>query len=471
MTRAIVDVLADFAVETRYRDIPGSALNAAKRSLLDTMIVAMGARDTVGGREAIDLALEEGAKPTSSIWVSDKKISARSATFVNSLLASALDFDSLHPEAVVHSDIVIIPTALAVAEAQGASGQDLLTAIVVGSEILCRLGCSTRINSGWFYTSLYGTIAGAAAAARLLGGNTSQVAGAMGLGFLNSSGTQQPAVERSISKRMQGAFAASNGVAAGYLGVRNLSGPREFVEGRFGLFRMYENGDCGAITQDLGKRFEIEKITYKLYPSCQCNHAAIEGMLQLKQEYGLAPDEIESVEVFVSPYMQRLVGSQFCPGVNPQVAAQFSIQYSIAAVLLFGRLSVIEIQDTAILDPRVNDIVTRVVVKVDPGNRNNYAPVRLKIIRKHGSVIEREITSFRGNSDMALSNADLKEKLALCLEAGRVEATTTQIETFFEALMNIEQCPNMALAVPHILSLVLRQGFYLNHNNHKEYRT
>lgn len=456
MTRAITDILAQFAVETRYRDIPGTALDAAKRSLLDTMAVAIGARDAAGGREALDLAIEEGGKPESSIWVSEKKVPARSATFVNSLLASALDFDSLHPEAVVHSDIVIIPAALAVAEAQGAGGRELLAAIVVGNEILCRLGCSTRLNSGWFYTSLYGTIAGAAATARLLGGNASQVAGAMGLGFLSSSGTQQPAMERSIGKRMQGAFAASAGVAAGYLGVRNLSGPREFVEGRFGLFRMHENGDPGVITQDLGTRFETEKITYKLYPSCQCNHAAIEGMLQLKREYGLDPDEVESVEVFVSEYTHRLVGAQFSAGVNPQVAAQFSIQYSIAAVLLFGRLGVTEIRDAAILDPRVNDFVMRIVVKVDPENRNNYAPVRLKVIKQNGSVIEREVTSYRGNSDMPLLDADIKEKLALCIGASGVAVSAARIDAFFEALMNIEQCPNMALATPHILRLVLR---------------
>lgn len=456
MAQAISDILAQFASETGYRDIPEAALSAAKRSLLDTLAVAVGARNAVGAREAVDLALEEGGRAASSIWVSDRKVPPRSATFVNSLLASALDFDSLHPEAVVHPDIVIIPAALAVAEAQGASGRDLLTAIVVGDEILCRLGCSTRLNSGWFYTSLYGTIASAAATAKLLGGKTSQIAGAMGLGFLSSSGTQQPAVERSIGKRMQGALAASAGVTAGYLGVRNLSGPREFVEGRFGLYRMYESGDPGAITRDLGTRFESEKITYKLYPSCQCNHAAIEGMLQLRREFGLQPDDVKSVEVFVSEYMQRLVGAPFSTGANPQVAAQFSVRYSIASVLLFGRLGVAEIQVAAILDSRIEDLASRVIVSLDPENTHNYAPVRLKIVKRDGTVIERSVTTYRGNSDMPLSDADMKEKLGMCIEESGRAASASQIDTFCDAIMNIDGYPSMAVATRQILKMVLK---------------
>lgn len=451
MPQPIAEVLARFAADTCYRDIPGRVLTAAKRSILDTVAVALAASNAVGARETLELIADEGGKPASSVWASGMKVPARAATFANSLMASALDFDSLHPKAVVHSDIVIVPAVLAVSEAQGVSGQDLLAAVVVGNEILCRLGCSTDLNSGWFYTSVYGTIASAAVTAKLLGGSSAQIAGAMGLGFLSSSGTQQPAVERSIGKRMQGAFAASAGVTAGYLGARNLSGPQEFIEGRFGLFRLYEGGDLKVITQDLGTRFESESITYKLYPSCQCNHAAIEGMLQLNREFGLEPDEIKSVEVFVSDYMQRLVGAPFQPGSNPQVAAQFSIQYSIAALLLFRRLGVTEIQDDAILNPRIADLVSRIVVNVDPENHNNYAPLRLKVRKKDGSVIERQVVSYRGNTDMPLSDSEMRDKLAMCIEGCGKPVESAQINALFDAVMNIEEYSNMASAVPQIL--------------------
>jgi 2-methylcitrate dehydratase PrpD len=455
MPETVADILARFAHEASYDDIPGSARIAAKRSLLDTIAVAIGATHAAGAREVLDLAGQEGGRPASSIWVSAQKVPPRSAAFVNSLLASALDFDSLHPKAVVHADIVTVPVALAMAEARGASGRDLVAAIVVGNEILCRLGCSTRLNSGWFYTSVYGSIASAAVAARLLGADATRIRGAMGLGYLSSSGTQQPAVERSVGKRMQGALAAAAGATAGYFGAHGLSGPREFVEGRFGLFQMYERGDQDVITRELGIRFESEKLTYKLYPSCQCNHAAIEGMLRLKREFELETNEVKSVEVFVSEYMRRLVGAQFCPDANPQVAAQFSIQYSIAAALLYGRLGINEIQDALILDPRIRDLAARVVVTVNPENQNNYAPVRLRIVKHDGSVIDRDVTSYRGNSDMPLSDADMREKLAMCIEASGRNVDASGVDALFGDIMNIERFPNISTAMPRILASVL----------------
>lgn len=452
----ISETLAQFVSETTYRDIPEAALTAAKRSLFDTLAVAIGARDASGVRETIDFALEEGGNTASSIWMSEHRIPPRSAAFVNSLLASALDFDSLYPDGVVHADIVTVPTALAVAEARGASGKELLTAIAVGDDMLCRLGRSARLNSGWFYTSIYGSIASAAITTKLLDGKAHQIAGAMGLGFMSSSGTQQPAVERSIGKRMQGALAASAGVLAGYLGARGLGGPREIIEGRFGLYGMYEKGDPEEITRDLGTQFENANITYKLFPSCQCNHAAIDGMLQLRREFDFHPGNVKSVEVFVSEYMQRLVGGSFSPGSGPQVAAQFSIQYSIAAVLLFGRLGVSEIRSPAVLDPRVEDLVARIAVTLDDQNTHNYAPVRLKIVTQNGAVIERFVSTYRGNVDAPLSDADLKEKLAMCIEGHGRPASSSQIDAFFDAVMNIDQCSNVTEPFPRIIQSVVQ---------------
>ncbi|MBI3067985.1 MAG: MmgE/PrpD family protein [Betaproteobacteria bacterium] len=452
----ITDILAEFASGTSYRDVPEVALKTARRSLLDTIAVAIGAHGACGAREATDLAVEEGGNAASSLWAADRKVPPRTAVFVNSLMASALDFDSLHPDAVVHADLVTVPTAVAIAEARGASGQDLLAAIAIGDDLLCRLGRSTTLNSGWFYTSVYGPIAGAAVTAKLLGGSASRIAGAMGLGFLSSSGTQQTAVERSIGKRMHAAFAASAGALAGYLGARGLKGPREALEGRFGLYALYEKGRPEEITKDLGRHFENTNMAFKLYPSCQCNHAAIEGMLQLKREFDLEPGNVESVEVFVSAYMHRLVGAPFVPGDNPQVAAQFSIQYSIAGVLLFGGLGVREIGDSAVLDPRIRDIVSRVGVAVDGSNTGNYAPVRLKVVKGGGEVIERSVKTYRGNTDHPLSDADMKDKLAMCLEGAGLSVRARQIDSFFDAVMNVDQEPSVTAFVPSILSSILR---------------
>jgi 2-methylcitrate dehydratase PrpD len=445
-------VLAEYVAQASYACLPPAAVRAAKASLVDTLAVAIAARAAPGVSEVIDLAVQEGGRPASSLWARQQRVPPRAATFANGFIASALDFDSLHQEGVAHADIVIVPAAVAVCEELGASGKALLTAIAVGDDLLCRLCRSTRLNTGWFYTSLYGPIASAAITARLLGSGSSRIAAAMGIGFMSASGTQQPAVERSMGKRMLGALSAAAGVQAGYLGHSGLAGPREILEGRFGLYAMHEQGDAAAVIQDLGTRFENARIGFKLYPSCQCNHAAIEGMLKLKGTHMLSHLDVERIDVAVSPYMQRLVGAPFEPQANPQVAAQFSIQYSIACVLLFGRLGVREISEETVLDPRIAELVRRIFVTVDPANGNNYAPVLLRVTTKDGRLIEEKVDTFRGSEERPLTDSDLKDKLTMCIEAAGASNAQAKAHVVFDSLANIEDTPDVTALVSALLA-------------------
>jgi 2-methylcitrate dehydratase PrpD len=448
----ISETLADHVARTGYDALPAGAIRAAKASLLDTLAVTIAARAAPGVQQVVKLATGDGGRAASAIWTHVERVPPRAAAFANAFAASALDFDSLHQEGVAHADIVIVPTAVAVGEDRGVSGKDLLAAIAVGDDVLCRLCGSTCLNAGWFYTSLYGPIAGAAITAKLLGGNRSRIAAAMGLASMSASGTQQPAVERSAAKRMQGALAASAGVMAGYLGAAGIDGPLQIVEGPFGLYAMHEKGDAAAITRELGSRLENTRIGYKAYPSCQCNHAAIEGMLGLVRDHALSAFDVERIEVTVSPYMQRLVGNAFDPARNPQVAAQFSVHYSIAAVLLYGRLGVKELSDEAVLNPQIRKLAARVHTMVDPGNRNKYAPIRLSVTTRGGKVIEREVASFAGAEDRPLSDDDLKKKFSMCVEATGHSAVEERAEHAFNAIWRLEDCGDVTAFTSALLA-------------------
>ena len=214
---------------------------------------------------------------------------------------------------------------------------------------------------------------------------------------------------------------------------------------------MHEKGTPAAITADLGTRFENSRIGYKLYPSCQCNHAAIEGMLKLRRAHNASHETVKHVEVTVSPYMHRLVGAPFNPDGNPQVAAQFSVQYSIAAVLLYGRLGVKEISADAVLDARIAEIAARVSVVVDPANKNNYAPVRLKVTKTDGTIVEQEMMTYRGSEELPLTDSDLKEKLAVCVEAAGASARAAKVDAMFDSVMNIEETRNITTFVSNLL--------------------
>jgi 2-methylcitrate dehydratase PrpD len=435
--------LARHLSEISYDMLPPDAVFAAKRSIIDTMAVAWGARGTADVMPFTRASTREDAATTSTLWSSDNKTSAQTAAFINSVAASTLDFDGLHIRAAMHADIVSVPVAMAISEYAGVSGRAALAAVALGDDLLCRLALSTRANSGWFYTSVYGSIVSAGVTARLLGGSAKLVEGAMGLGFLRSSGTYQAVAERSVSKRALAALAVDAGISCGYLSMEGITGPRDWVEGRFGLHQMYEHGDPTQIVEQLGGQYRGTEISIKPYPSCQANHAPIDAMLALKRRTGITPEQILEVEVSISPYMNRLVGAPYSPGDNPQVAAQFSVQYSVACALAKGRLGIADILEPSATDQNLSALASRVRVTVDEHNVNNYCPATVRVTLRNGTTLSETIETLRGGVERPLTDDELLGKLACCLEAGGYGNDKSVAEDIWDRVMQLDKAPSV----------------------------
>ncbi len=342
-----------------------------------------------------------------------------SAAFANSAYGAALEFDSLHMQTALHPGIVIVPAVLAAAESASRDGRSVLLGVALGTDLICRLAQCTRKNEGWFYTSLHGGMAAAAVTAAVFGADAAAIANAMGLAFANAGGTQQPASERSPAKRIQGALAAQLGVTCGKLAVEGLRGPREILEGPFGLFTMYEKGDPELLLNELGVRYEGEKVSYKAFPICQCSHAAVEAMLLLRTSHALSASTVRRVSVHLSPYMQRLVGAPFSVSATPQVDAQFSVQYCVARSLASGRLGIPEIEASAVMDPALSDLLGRVEVRIDHANSGKYAPVELVVELNDGRVLRHVAQDFSGSVERPLDDEPaIRQVLSLPRRSG-----------------------------------------------------
>jgi len=434
----IESLLAEHVAEATFDTLPKSSVEAARRSLVDTVMVACGAARTPGMKEATRAALS-GADGNVSIWHTGQTSSARAAVFLNGLAAAALDYDSIYPDAAVHPDLIAVPVALSLCEARDGTGRDLLCAIALGGDLMCRLALATRANTGWFYTSLYGAVVSAAVTAHLLKCKAPEVMHAMGLGAMNAAGTYQPVKERSLSKRTLAAFAADSGVLCGQIAAEGYPGPSQWLLGQFGMHSMYEAGDSDTIVRNLGTVFENERISLKPYPSCQCNHAAIDALLELRAEHSLVAEDVQSIEAIISPYMFTLVGAPYAPGMTPQVAAQFSIQYSLARALLDGEFGIAAIQDAAASDPRAIELTSRIRVTVDPDNPGNYNPAVVRLTLRNGTVLAQENTVLRGSVDSPLTSNQLNAKAYDCLMAGGYKINHAVAGAIVDSLLNVEQ--------------------------------
>lgn len=437
--------LARHAVTTPYQAIPQPALEAAKLFMLDTLAVSWAGSDAPGCREAHALLVNEGGRSDATAWSYGGRLPASAAAFINSMTASALDYDSIGVGAAVHVNIAVLPAAMAIAQKQHASGKDFLAALAVGCDIVYRMGMAAkRPNRGFHYTGAFGGFGAAAAAARLLGLDATAAGHALGIAFMQASGTQQANIEPSLSKRMLSAFAARAGVYAALLAERGITAPREVVEGRFGFYQLYQEGDPDKLLEQLGTRFDNVNFAIKLYPSCGCNHTTLDATLDLVQQYDLKPDDVQSVEITVPPYIERLVGGRYDPSGDAQVAAQFNIGYSVACALVRRKLGLAEIQEAAARDPEIGSHIGKVSLKVDPELKRNRGPVVVRMqTRTHGEI-SRRVEDVRGGPESPITEAEATGKFRECFGLGVRPLSDKQIATLTARVREIEKISDMS---------------------------
>lgn len=438
MSDSVSRILARHMAESRFELLPEREVEAARTSLIDIVAVGLAARGLPCLETILSADRLERSQGESTIWVTGERAAPRQAGFVNSVSAALLDYDSVFHRGVVHADLVIVPTAIAVAEAAGASGKDLLTAIAYGNDLLCRLSLITPPpRKGWFFTSVYGVIASAAVTARLLGCDATQVANAMGLALFSAGGTYQPMTERSASKQVMAAFAVQAGIQCGYLAAAGFEGVTEPLEGPYGVLAMYQDGDLSIVTRDLGQVFLGSQSGLKPYPSCQCNHAPIEGILTLQREEHIDTGAVSEIEVFLSPHACRVVGAPYDSQPPTQMSAQFSVQYSIACALLRGGFGIPEILPPAIEDATIMELARRVRIVEDAANPNTYVPSTVTVHMRDGRRFLRTVTVNRGGVEQPLDRVEMLAKFMDCLSAFDPVINREDVERRFLALESI----------------------------------
>ncbi len=435
--------LATWAACLRYEDLPESAVRSAKRLLLDTLAVAWAGSSADGIAALQGYAAKQGGAPQSRLWATGNHVPAPQAALVNGALAAALDFDSVHDEATVHADIVVVPAVLAIAELENLDGRQFLTAYVAGDELLVRLGLAIKTHPGWFYTSALGVFAAAAAAGRALRLDAVGIQNAMGIALSRAAGTQQALVERATTKRLQSAFAARDGAEAALLAQCGVTAPAQMFEGACGFESLYTALDHDRILDGLGRDYLFSSLTLKKYASCFCNHAAIEASLDVVSRQGVRAAEVESATVRISPFMARLVGAEFTPGGNPQVSAQFSVQYSVASSLLRGRFAVGDIHPDAVGDAEVGALARRIRVEVDLAQTGKFVPATVTVKTKQGRQVEATATVLPGTPDQPLSDEEHRAKIAGCFASGARPMPPKQVEALVERIQSLEALPSM----------------------------
>ena len=335
--------LANYVVNTNYEDIPTDLVELAKKDILDTLGVAIAAGGEAGGKELMTLIEEWGGKPESTVVGYGVKVPAPLAAMVNSTTAHSLDYDDVM-FSTGHVGVTVIPPALAAAERRGnVSGKELIAAVVLGIDVMCRLGEASEplaLGPGWLYTPLYGVFGATAAAGKILGLTADQMANAFGIAYSQAAGNREPVMEGALVKRIQAGFASRAGVFSVLAASKGVTGAINCLEGKFGLFNVYHRGNYlpENLTRDLGKYFAISRLVFKKFPACSATEASAEAAAELAQENNLNFEDMEGVTVHVGEY-SRNCSEPLDKKQNPQsdAEAQFSVPWVVATALVKRR--------------------------------------------------------------------------------------------------------------------------------------
>jgi 2-methylcitrate dehydratase PrpD len=361
-----------------------------------------------------------GRAGSSHVLFSAETINPQHATFLNVAYGSSFDGDDTHVGAMLHPGVAAWSSALAIAEHTGASGPDVLAAVVAGYETIIRIGLAVQpshFKRGFQSTGTCDGFGTAAAAARLLfrGKDTERrIAEAMGLAGGYASGVAQFYYSGASAKRIQAAHSAESGVAAALLAEQGYSGPVDIIEGAGGFAKAYTDGwDPAAIEDGLGQRFHLMDVLVKSHAAAARVAAGIDGMLELRQEFGFSSDDIASMTLGIPRIIQgRLTNPHPVDLQAAQMCLPFSVALASKIELLPGRIPTLGVTDfeAGLSDRSLHAIEERTTIalddEVEAASNELSTAARVSVTLRDGRNLSKLVAAPKGSPTLPFTGTE-----------------------------------------------------------------
>ena len=443
--------LAAFAANLRYEDIPAPVLRRAEDLLLDCLASIL-AGASARAVQAIDryAAAMGPADGPSEVLITRRRTSPLFAAMVNAAAAHVVEQDDVHNGSVFHPAAVVFPPALAVAQALGSSGRDLITAAVAGYEVGIRVGeFLGRSHYKIFHTTgTAGTLAAAVTTGHLLKLSPEQMLHALGSAGTQAAGLWEFLRDAADSKQLHTARAAANGIAAAYLAQEGFTGAHHILEGPQGMAAgMSSDADPARLTDRLGTRWALAETSFKFHASCRHTHPAADALQQVLREHKLAESDIARVVAHVHQGAIDVLG----PVVDPRTVHQskFSMGTVLGLIARQGRAGLPEF-DAALDDPAVADFRGRVTMELDPEVDGAYPQRWIGKVTVHtrdGRVLHGRVDEPKGDPGNTLSRDEIETKT---LSLGRYAdaATEAELRGLIKAIWDLERASKVGALLP-----------------------
>lgn len=321
--------------------------------------------------------------------------------------------DSFRP-AIFHPGVSTIAAALAIAEAKGASGLELLNAIIVGYEISTRIGTAVQpAHIELFHpVGTLGAFGAAGAAAALLSPtDDDKICHSLAIAATFAAGLQQTLRSAGNSKPLHGGNAASAGVRAAQAAAHGVTGADNALEGPVGFgVAMARSPSWELALEGLGQTYNITRVTHKIHACCAAQFLPIDAAILLNAEHQIDPNAIENVHV--ATYQQALDATgRFNP--RTPYEAKFSLPYVVSHALVCGSVEVDAFAPERVNSPQLRALMQRFTLECDPEMDAVFPAkrhARVTITMKDGIQYTHMAVFRRGDPEWPLSDSDLNSK-------------------------------------------------------------
>jgi 2-methylcitrate dehydratase PrpD len=428
--------LGHFVAATSWADVAAQS-HEAKRSILNFFATALGSAYDPAVVSALRALSPFSGAATSSIVGRPERLDALGAAFINAISANLLDFDDTHLDTIIHPAAPVAAPVLALAQARGFSGRDVLTAFILGVEVECRIGNAVspgHYARGWHITSTCGVFGAAAACAKLLGLSAEGIKNAIGIAASQSAGLVEnlPTAAKNVSV----GNAARSGLFAALLAAEGYTASARAIEGPLGWARaMGDAPDLERLVGGLGKTWEIAKNTYKPYPAGIVFHSVIDACFKLRARLNQRIDDIVSITVRGS----ALLLARGDRPVDNERDARVSIHHCAACALLLGSAGVPEFSDAIVFQPGIMSLRKKVTAELDGSLPDGAAHIIIRLVS--GELLSEIVMAARGSLADPLSDFDIESKLREC---SRLSGTAWNADSIIADVWRLDRLADLS---------------------------
>jgi 2-methylcitrate dehydratase PrpD len=410
----ILDNFARYVAAEARRELSPATKHAAKRALIDWFSALLPGTRVAPATHLVRAHRAELGHGASSLPGFATTASASTAAWINGSASHTVEFDDIFRDAVYHPGCPVVSAALALAEQQCASGDALLKAITVGYEVSTRIGAAIQpAHYRYFHTTgTVGCFGAAAAGAMLMEPGSQPVAlHAMATAATFASGLQQAFRSDAMTKALHAGHAAWVGTTAALGAAAGVTGVADMLEGDSGFgAALCGSPDWSRVTEGLGERYNIERITQKNHGCCGHTFAAIDAVIASLREHGLNATKIESITVRTYRAALDVAGIR-----EPRSAfeAKFSLPYVVAHAALYGAVRLNAFSNERLADPALRTLMSKISIEEAPELTASFPKMRaarVAIRLTDGRELEHFAPYRRGDPEAPLSDAELESK-------------------------------------------------------------